>query len=96
MAVIERMTVVLPEPMAAQLRAAVEAGEYASTSDAMRDAVRLWSERHRLRDLETERLQLAWDAGKASGRHGTLDFEELRREARSRLTAQDNESDRAG
>lgn len=38
---IERMTVVFPEPMVAQIRAAVAAGEYASTSEAVRDAVRL-------------------------------------------------------
>ncbi len=59
MANIERMTVVFPEPMADQLRAAVEAGEYASTSEAVRDAVRLWSGRRRmslsLQACETDR-----------------------------------------
>lgn len=80
-----RMTVVFPEPMAARLRDAVEAGEYASTSEAVRDAVRLWSQR---RDhLALERLQQGWDAGKVSGRHGTLDFDDLRREGRERLRA---------
>ena len=49
MAEIERMTVVFPEPMADQLRAAVKAGEYASTSEAVRDAVRLVGGRRELR-----------------------------------------------
>ncbi|WP_244936494.1 ribbon-helix-helix domain-containing protein [Methylobacterium currus] len=49
MAHIERLTVVFPEPMAAQIRAAVEAGDYASTSEAVRDAVRLWSDRRQMR-----------------------------------------------
>lgn len=80
-----RMTVVFPEPMAALLRHAVEAGEYASTSEAVRDAVRLWSQRRE--DLALERLQRSWDAGKASGRHGDVDFEEIRREGRARLAA---------
>ena len=45
MANIERMTVVFPEPMAATIRAAVEAGDYATTSEAVRDAVRLWTDK---------------------------------------------------
>lgn len=96
MASLERMTVAIPEPMAAQIRAAVEAGEYVSTDEAVRDAVRLWSDRRRLRDLETEHLQKAWDAGKASGRHGPLDFDALRREARARLNAAGDEPGHAG
>lgn len=87
MATIERMTIVFPEPMAAQIRAAVEAGEYATTSEAVRDAVRLWSGRRQLQAHELERLRQAWDAGKASGSHGSLDFGELRQEARRRLAA---------
>jgi len=43
MANIERMTIVVPEPMAAKIRAAVAAGDYASTSEVVRDAMRLWS-----------------------------------------------------
>jgi len=61
MADIERVTVVFPEPMAEQLRAAVEAGEYASTSEAVRDAVRLWGGRRALRQREIEMLRRAWD-----------------------------------
>ena len=87
MANLERMTVVFPEPMAAQIRAAVETGEYASTSEAVRDAVRLWSSRRQMRQHELERLRQAWDTGKASGLHGALDFDELRRDARERLVA---------
>jgi Arc/MetJ-type ribon-helix-helix transcriptional regulator len=40
MAETKQMTITFPEPMAEQLRAAVEAGEYASTSEAVCDAVR--------------------------------------------------------
>lgn len=89
-----RMTVVFPEPMAALLRDAVEAGDYASTSEAVRDAVRLWSERRESQSLA--RLQGAWDAGKASGRHGTLDFEALRGEGRTRLAARADDTGREG
>ena len=40
-----RMTVVVPEPMAETIQAAIAAGEYASASEVVRDAMRLWNER---------------------------------------------------
>ncbi|MFD0933957.1 ribbon-helix-helix domain-containing protein [Methylobacterium trifolii] len=96
MADIERMTVVIPQPMAAQIRAAVEAGEYASPSEAVQDAVQLWSGRQALRAHESDRLRRAWDAGKASGTHGPVDFADLRREARARLTAAKDDAGHGG
>ena len=80
----EHLTIELPVPMADELRSAVEAGRYASTNEAVQDAVQLWSERQR---NERELLRAAWDEGKASGRHGPLDFQGLRQEARQRLAA---------
>lgn len=83
MAEIERMTVVFPQPMAARLRAAVEAGEYASTSEVVRDAVRLWESRQQLREAEIERLRRAWDEGEASGSAGPFDVRTIIEEART-------------
>jgi antitoxin ParD1/3/4 len=37
----EHLTVVVPEPLAAEIRAAVVAGEYATTGEAVGDAVQL-------------------------------------------------------
>jgi antitoxin ParD1/3/4 len=85
---IERMTVVFPEPMAQQLRAAVEAGEYASTSEAVRDAVRLWGGRRELRQREIEMLRRAWDEGKASGSAGPLQMAEVIAEAKAEKAAE--------
>lgn len=81
MANIERMTVVFPEPMAANIRAAVEAGEYATTSEAVRDAVRLWTDKRGQRTRDIEMMRRAWDAGKASGSAGPLDMKSLIAEA---------------
>ena len=81
MADIERMTVVFPEPMASKLRAAVQAGEYASTSEAVRDAVRQWDERRQFKEEEITRLRGAWDAGKASGDAGEFSMTEILAEA---------------
>lgn len=90
MADIERVTVVFPEPMAKQLRAAVEAGEYASTSEAVRDAVRLWGGRRALRQREIEMLRRAWDEGKASGSAGALKMVDVIAEAKAEKAAEDS------
>ncbi len=42
MAKLERITVTMPEEMAAKMRAAVESGEYATTSEIVREALRDW------------------------------------------------------
>jgi antitoxin ParD1/3/4 len=80
---IERMTVVVPEPMAAKIRAAVASGDYASTSEVVRDAMRLWSDRREFRHEELAALRNAWDAGKASGIAGPLDMTALINEAKA-------------
>ncbi|MEG3179692.1 ribbon-helix-helix domain-containing protein [Sphingomonas sp. LT1P40] len=83
MADIERLTIVVTEPMAAKIRAAIAAGDYASTSEVVRDAMRLWSDRREFRRDELEVLREAWDSGKASGVAGPLDMKSIIREARS-------------
>ena len=83
MANIERMTIAVPEPMAAKIRAAVDRGEYASASEVMRDAVRLWDERRELRGEQIEALRQAWDSGRTSGIAGPLDMAAILRDARN-------------
>ena len=39
---LEKITISLPGEMVAEIRAAVEAGEFANTSEAVRDALRRW------------------------------------------------------
>jgi antitoxin ParD1/3/4 len=80
---IERMTVVFPEPMADQIRSAVEKGEYATTSEVVREAVRLWSDRRKLREQELVALRRAWDEGKRSGIAGPYDMASIIAEAKS-------------
>ena len=41
---LERITVTMPEEMAAKLRAAVDSGTYATTSEIVREALRDWSD----------------------------------------------------
>lgn len=85
MAEIERLSIALPTPMADAVRRAVEAGEYASTSEVIRDALRLWESRRDLRERDLEIVRRRWDEGKASGRAGPLDIKRVIAEERARL-----------
>lgn len=87
MANVEKVSVALTAQQAAALRTAVETGEYATTSEIVREAVRDWQAKRELRSEDTRRLQELWDQGKASGPAKPLDFKHLRKEARSRLKA---------
>jgi antitoxin ParD1/3/4 len=85
MADIERLSIALPVPMADAVRRAVEDGEYASASEVIRDALRLWESRRELRERDLEVLRRRWDEGKASGRAGPLDIRGLVAGERAKL-----------
>lgn len=87
MAKIERMTIVFPEPMADDIRHAVEEGDYASVSEVVRDAVRSWQGRRQLRAEEVERLRRAWDEGVASGPSVPFDMDDIIAGARKKYAA---------
>ncbi len=53
---IERMTVALPAEMAVIIREAVESGDYASSSEVFRDAIRDWKHKRHLQQQEVENI----------------------------------------
>jgi antitoxin ParD1/3/4 len=67
MPAVERLTVTMPAEMAETLRRTVAGGEYASTSEVVREALREWTRARdaERRDLDT--LQAAIRAGLDSG-----------------------------
>jgi antitoxin ParD1/3/4 len=85
MAGIERLSIALPSPMADAVRRAVDDGEYASASEVIRDALRLWELRRHPRERDLDVLRRRWDEGKASGRAGPLDIGGLIAGERARL-----------
>ena len=86
MANVEKMSVAVTPQQAAVMREAVETGEYATTSEIVREAVRDWQAKRELRQEDARRLRQLWDEGKASGQAQPVDFAELRRKARRKLT----------
>ncbi|WP_349631088.1 ribbon-helix-helix domain-containing protein [Bradyrhizobium jicamae] len=82
---VEKLSVALTGEQVSSLKAAVDAGEYATTSEIVREAVRDWQLKRELRQDEIKRLRQLWDEGVASGSAGVLDMKALRKEARARL-----------
>lgn len=84
---IQKVSVALTAEQVAALKAAVDAGEYATTSEIVREAIRDWQLKRELRQEDIERLRQLWDEGKASGPPRPVDFEKLRREVRRKSAA---------
>lgn len=85
MADVQKVSVALTGEQVAALKAAVDAGEYATTSEIVREAIRDWQFKRAIREEDLKRLRQLWDQGKASGAAKPVDFESARREARERL-----------
>ncbi|TGQ52346.1 type II toxin-antitoxin system ParD family antitoxin [Mesorhizobium sp. M1C.F.Ca.ET.193.01.1.1] len=85
MANVEKLSVAVTTQQATVMREAVEAGEYATTSEIVREAMRDWLAKRELRQEDVRRLQRLWDEGKASGKAEPVDFDALRKEARRKL-----------
>ena len=60
MASVEKISIALPHEMVATVRQAVEAGEYASSSEVVRDALRDWTKKRDLRRQGIEELRRVW------------------------------------
>lgn len=63
MADIERMTITLPSEMAASVKSAVEGGDYASSSEIVREALRDWKMKRALQLQELTALKVDIDKG---------------------------------
>jgi antitoxin ParD1/3/4 len=60
MASVEKISIALPAEMVAEVREAVEAGEYASSSEVVRDALREWTQKRNLHQQGLKELRRVW------------------------------------
>jgi len=60
MPTIEKLSIALPSEMAAIVRRAVDGGEYSSNSEVIRDALRDWTHKRRLREQSLASLRKVW------------------------------------
>jgi antitoxin ParD1/3/4 len=86
-ATVEKLSIALTSEFADDIRRAVAAGEYASTSEVIRDALRLWKHAREGRAVAIEELRRLWRDGIDSGKGAALDAEDIKRRGRRRLAA---------
>jgi antitoxin ParD1/3/4 len=85
MADVQKVSVALTNEQVVALREAVATGDYATTSEVVREALRDWQFKRAQRQDDVRRLRALWDEGKASGPAEPFDVEQTLAAARARL-----------
>ncbi len=89
MTTVEKLSIALTPEMAKEVRMAVKSGEYASSSEVIREALRDWRRKRALMDQEIEELRGMWREGVESGKGRHDSMEEIKQVARKRLAGND-------
>ncbi|MGD0366375.1 MAG: type II toxin-antitoxin system ParD family antitoxin [Acidobacteriaceae bacterium] len=82
---VRKVSIALTAEQVGALKAAVDTGEYATTSEIVREAIRDWQFKRGLRQEDIVRLRKLWDEGKSSGPTRAVDFESVKRKGRARV-----------
>jgi antitoxin ParD1/3/4 len=82
---VEKISVALTAEIAAVVRAAVESGEYASSSEVIREALRDWKLKRSLQREDVEEIRRLWNEGLNSGPGRLENIGAIQAEARRRL-----------
>ena len=85
MQTIEKISIALPPEMVADLRAAVDGGDYSSASEVVREALREWKLKRKVEMLEIEELRKLVKEGIESGH--SLDADEVFSRLRAKYAA---------
>ena len=83
MATVEKISIALPPDMVALVRDAVGSGEYASSSEVIRDALREWKYKRVLRQKAIDELRAAVQEGLNGGPGENLDIETIIQRAKA-------------
>jgi len=82
---VSKISVALTPELAALVNQAVESGEYATSSEVIREALREWKQRRGFLQHEREHLRQLWAEGIASGPGRFENMAAIKAEARRRL-----------
>jgi antitoxin ParD1/3/4 len=85
---VEKVSIALTEELAETVRAAVASGDFASSSEVVRAALREWRDRRERARAEVERIRQLWQEGIESGPGRFASVEEMKAEARRRHEAE--------
>lgn len=75
----EKISIALPTEMVAIIRSAVATGEYASSSEVIRDALRDWTTKRNMRKQGIADLRQIWQEAISDGAPGVAPDEVLNR-----------------
>jgi antitoxin ParD1/3/4 len=67
MGAVQKLSISVTEELAREIDAAIESGDYSTTSEVVRDALRTWKRERTDRDAVVRRLRQLWEEGLASG-----------------------------
>lgn len=85
MSTIDKISISITSQQHELVKAAVERGDYASTSEVIREALRDWELKQRLRASQLEEIGRLWDEGLASGPSVEMNMDEILDVARRRF-----------
>ncbi len=83
---IQKVSVALTREQVGTLKNAVDSGEYATTSEIVREAIRDWQRKRELHGEDVQRLRQLWAEGKQSGPAAPAELGKVRQDARQRLS----------
>ena len=86
MATVEKLSIALTPEMAREVRMAVKQGEYASSSEVIREALRDWRRKRAFEEQEIKELRGRWHEGVESGNGQYDSIEKIKQAARDRLS----------
>ena len=89
MTTVKKLSVSLTPEMVDEVRIAVNSGDYASSSEVIREALRDWRRKRAIQDQEIKELRGLWRTGleSSNGEYGSM--EEIKQAARKRLAESD-------
>jgi antitoxin ParD1/3/4 len=67
MGAVQKLSIAVTEQQAREIEAAIESGDYSTTSEVVRDALRAWKRERTKREAAIERLRQLYEEGLASG-----------------------------
>jgi antitoxin ParD1/3/4 len=81
---VQKVSIALTSEFVTLLKEAVETGEYTSTSEVIRDALRDWKVRRTAPMLDAAELRRLWEEGIASGPGRFKSIDAIKKEAQRR------------
>lgn len=84
MGAVHKISIALTGELADDIAAAVATGDYATTSEVVRDALRHWKQARASRDAVIADLRARWHEGLAAGGFAPLDPDEIKAAGRRR------------